>query len=50
MAAPSGTTYPGGGNPIGTSMVFAHRAVRAICDAAASPAGVHNEVGDPTTA
>ncbi|WP_281259652.1 FAD-binding protein [Mycolicibacterium palauense] len=28
MAAPSGTTYPGGGNPIGTSMVFAHLAVR----------------------
>ncbi|WP_068275455.1 FAD-binding protein [Aldersonia kunmingensis] len=36
MAAPSGTTYPGGGNPIGTSMVFSHRAVRAICDEAAS--------------
>ena len=29
MAAPSGTTYPGGGNPIGTSMVFSHLAV---CD------------------
>ncbi|CAN5628136.1 FAD-binding protein [soil metagenome] len=28
MAAPSGTTYPGGGNPIGTSMVFSHVAVR----------------------
>jgi 3-oxosteroid 1-dehydrogenase len=28
MAAPSGTTYPGGGNPIGTSMVFAHLAVK----------------------
>ena len=28
MAAPSGTTYPGGGNPIGTSMVFSHLAVR----------------------
>ncbi|WP_199254285.1 FAD-binding protein [Mycolicibacterium mengxianglii] len=27
MAAPSGTTYPGGGNPIGTSMVFSHLAV-----------------------
>lgn len=26
MAAPSGTTYPGGGNPIGTSMVFSHLA------------------------
>ncbi|MGB3484132.1 MAG: FAD-binding protein [Mycobacterium sp.] len=28
MAAPSGTTYPGGGNPIGTSMVYSHLAVR----------------------
>ena len=28
MAAPSGTAYPGGGNPIGTSMVFAHLAVQ----------------------
>ncbi|WP_347954792.1 FAD-binding protein [Gordonia aichiensis] len=28
MAAPSGTVYPGGGNPIGTSMLFAHLAVR----------------------
>ncbi|MCA4729337.1 FAD-binding protein [Mycobacterium avium] len=27
MAAPSGTTYPGGGNPIGTSMLFSHLAV-----------------------
>lgn len=27
MAAPSGFTYPGGGNPIGTSMVFSHLAV-----------------------
>ncbi len=26
MAAPSGTAYPGGGNPIGTSMVFSHLA------------------------
>ncbi len=26
MAAPSGTVYPGGGNPIGTSMVFSHLA------------------------
>lgn len=26
MAAPSGTTYPGGGNPIGTSMLFSHLA------------------------
>jgi hypothetical protein len=28
MAAPSGTAYPGGGTPIGTSMVFSHLAVR----------------------
>ncbi len=28
MAAPSGEVYPGGGNPIGTSMVFSHLAVR----------------------
>lgn len=27
MAAPSGTVYPGGGNPIGTSMVFSQLAV-----------------------
>ena len=27
MAAPSGTAYPGGGIPIGTSMVFSHLAV-----------------------
>lgn len=27
MAAPSGTVYPGGGNPVGTSMVFSHLAV-----------------------
>jgi 3-oxosteroid 1-dehydrogenase len=26
MAAVSGTTYPGGGNPIGSSVVFAHLA------------------------
>ncbi len=26
MAAPSGTTYPGGGNPIGTSVLFSHLA------------------------
>jgi hypothetical protein len=26
MAAPSGTAYPGGGTPIGTSMVFSHLA------------------------
>lgn len=28
MAAPSGYTYPGGGNPIGTSMLFSHLAVK----------------------
>ncbi|MEV0354897.1 FAD-binding protein [Nocardia sp. NPDC050697] len=28
MAAVSGTVYPGGGNPIGASMVFAHLAAR----------------------
>ncbi len=28
MAAPSGTSYPGGGNPIGTSMLFSHLAVK----------------------
>lgn len=27
MAASSGLTYPGGGNPIGTSMLFSHLAV-----------------------
>ncbi|MGV0741597.1 FAD-binding protein [Mycolicibacterium sp. XJ870] len=27
MAAPSGTAYPGGGNPIGTSMLFSHLAI-----------------------
>ncbi|WP_129977570.1 FAD-binding protein [Rhodococcus sp. Q1] len=27
MAAPSGTVYPGGGNPIGTSALFAHLSV-----------------------
>ena len=32
MAAPSGTTYPGGGNPIGTSMLFSHLAVRDMVD------------------
>ena len=26
MAAVSGTTYPGGGNPIGASLLFSHRA------------------------
>ena len=32
MAAPSGTAYPGGGNPIGTSMVFSHLAVKDMLD------------------
>ncbi|WP_255325553.1 FAD-binding protein [Rhodococcus ruber] len=33
MAAPSGTVYPGGGNPIGTSALFAHLAVRHMAGA-----------------
>ena len=32
MAAVSGKAYPGGGNPIGSSMVFAHLAVRDLLD------------------
>lgn len=32
MAAPSGTTYPGGGNPIGTSMLFSHLAAADMAD------------------
>ncbi|OBG90896.1 3-ketosteroid-delta-1-dehydrogenase, partial [Mycobacterium sp. E3298] len=32
MAAPSGTAYPGGGNPIGTSMLFSHLAVLDMLD------------------
>lgn len=34
MAAVSGTTYPGGGNPVGASMVFAHRAACHIAKSA----------------
>ena len=34
MAAVSGTAYPGGGNPIGSSMVFAYRAARHMAGAA----------------
>lgn len=34
MAAPSGTAYPGGGNPIGTSMLFSHLAVMDMRDRA----------------
>lgn len=37
MAAPSGTAYPGGGNPIGTSMLFSHLAVRDMIDGAPHP-------------
>jgi 3-oxosteroid 1-dehydrogenase len=33
MAAVSGTTYPGGGNPIGASMLFSHLAAQNICSA-----------------
>ncbi|MET0269074.1 MAG: FAD-binding protein [Sphingomonas sp.] len=32
MAAVSGATYPGGGNPIGSSMVFAHLAARHMAE------------------
>ncbi|MBX9640978.1 MAG: FAD-binding protein, partial [Mycobacteriaceae bacterium] len=32
MAAPSGTAYPGGGNPIATSMLFSYLAVRDMLD------------------
>ncbi|WP_233267095.1 FAD-binding protein [Tomitella fengzijianii] len=32
MAAPSGYVYPGGGNPIGTSMVFAHLAAKDLAE------------------
>lgn len=32
MAAVSGTTYPGGGNPIGASMVFSHLAALHMSD------------------
>lgn len=32
MAAPSGETYPGGGNPIGTSLLFGYLAARSIAD------------------
>ncbi|QLL08531.1 FAD-binding protein [Mycobacterium vicinigordonae] len=35
MAAPSGLAYPGGGNPIGTSMLFSHLAVRDMLGRAA---------------
>ncbi|WP_232475946.1 FAD-binding protein [Flavisphingomonas formosensis] len=35
MAAVSGTAYPGGGNPIGSSMVFAYLAVLDMADMAA---------------
>ncbi|BDU00076.1 FAD-binding protein [Nocardia sputorum] len=34
MAAVSGTTYPGGGNPVGALMVFAHRAACHIAKSA----------------
>ncbi|TQK73326.1 FAD-binding protein [Nocardioides sp. SLBN-35] len=36
MAAPSGTVYPGGGNPIGASMLFSHLAVRDLAAAGAA--------------
>lgn len=41
MAAPSGETYPGGGNPIGTSLLFGHLAALTVAEetrAQATPA------------
>jgi 3-oxosteroid 1-dehydrogenase len=35
MAAVSGTTYPGGGNPIGASMLFSHLAALHMADGSA---------------
>ena len=40
MAAVSGTVYPGGGNPIGASMLFSHLAARHM--AATRPQGGTN--------
>jgi len=40
MAAASGTTYPGGGNPIGASMVFSHLAARDMVTGVGGAAGV----------
>lgn len=37
MAAPSGEVYPGGGNPIGTSMLFSHLAVLDMAGTASAP-------------
>jgi 3-oxosteroid 1-dehydrogenase len=34
MAAVSGTTYPGGGNPIGASMLFSHLAAKHMAGSA----------------
>jgi 3-oxosteroid 1-dehydrogenase len=38
MAAVSGTTYPGGGNPVGASMVFSHRAALHMVESRAAEA------------
>ncbi len=38
MAAVSGTTYPGGGNPIGASMLFSHLAALDMAERAVRPA------------
>lgn len=38
MAAVSGTSYPGGGNPIGASMLFSHLAAVDMAGGAVSPA------------
>ncbi|MCW2594038.1 MAG: succinate dehydrogenase/fumarate reductase flavoprotein subunit [Mycobacterium sp.] len=37
MAAVSGTTYPGGGNPIGASLLFSHRAALHMARRVTSP-------------
>jgi 3-oxosteroid 1-dehydrogenase len=39
MAAVTGTTYPGGGNPVGASMVFSHVAALDMAESAGSPPG-----------
>ncbi|MGW0161745.1 FAD-binding protein [Mycobacterium sp. NPDC003323] len=44
MAAPSGTAYPGGGNPIGTSMLFSHLAVLDMLGSVMSARAKNGEV------
>ncbi|MFD4407483.1 FAD-binding protein [Nocardia sp. NPDC058499] len=48
MAAVKGSTYPRGGNPIGASMVFAHRAALDMADATGMP-GVSTIARSETT-